>query len=233
MGNYQNSLDAVHPFPPSELPNFLKGIPPDKLREGTPSYLTKLDTLGFMDAGVRPPSPLSLLMLTLIPPQANLNIPYVPLFRRDADLILAFDASADSQDLWFSRAATYAQALDLKTWPRVSPTLFHKSSSNEAANAVDDAKAQESITHPTDAPASNPQVPPTGSAPTSALPSEPSEPELGICNIWIGSTNEEEGGCRNDDASVEEVRDRDGITLVYFPLRGGEGDLHEVWSTWR
>lgn len=53
VGNYQTSLDAIHPFPPAELPNFLKGLSvEDDLREGTPSIVTKLDTLGFMDAGV-------------------------------------------------------------------------------------------------------------------------------------------------------------------------------------
>lgn len=35
---------------------------------------------------------------------AELNIPYYPLLRRDIDCIIALDASADSQDLWFTKA---------------------------------------------------------------------------------------------------------------------------------
>ena len=35
---------------------------------------------------------------------AELNIPYYPLLRRDVDCIIALDASADSQDLWFTKA---------------------------------------------------------------------------------------------------------------------------------
>jgi hypothetical protein len=35
---------------------------------------------------------------------AELNIPYYPLLRRNVDCIIALDASADSQDLWFTRA---------------------------------------------------------------------------------------------------------------------------------
>ena len=35
---------------------------------------------------------------------AELNIPYYPLLRRKVDCIIALDASADSQDLWFTRA---------------------------------------------------------------------------------------------------------------------------------
>lgn len=48
--NNQQQLDSIHPFPPAELPNFLKGLD-GKLREGAPEDITKHDTLGFMDAG--------------------------------------------------------------------------------------------------------------------------------------------------------------------------------------
>jgi phospholipase A2 len=42
-----HKLDAIHPFPPAELPNFLKGLK-GKLREGVNETVTDLDTLGFM-----------------------------------------------------------------------------------------------------------------------------------------------------------------------------------------
>lgn len=44
-----------------------------------PEKITEVPTLGYIDAG------------------AVCNVPYTPLFRRDCDLIIALDASADSQ----------------------------------------------------------------------------------------------------------------------------------------
>ncbi|KAG8842230.1 hypothetical protein FRB91_004298, partial [Serendipita sp. 411] len=48
----------------------------------------------------------------------ELNIPYYPLLRRDVDCIIALDASADSQDLWFTRAEEYATRRGISTWPK-------------------------------------------------------------------------------------------------------------------
>ncbi|KAG8721649.1 hypothetical protein FRC08_011577 [Ceratobasidium sp. 394] len=49
---------------------------------------------------------------------AELNIPYYPFLRREVDCIIALDASADSQDLWFTRAEEYAARRGLQTWPK-------------------------------------------------------------------------------------------------------------------
>ena len=147
-----------------------------------------------------------------------------------------------------------------------------------AASKVDQAKAQEqsaaaSNPPPRAAQPSNPQPPPVGSGPHSAVTdelsagqdgtparnsdggdkpvpeSQPTEPPLGKCNIWIGSTREEEAkSCRNDDPTVEDVAKRDGIALAYIPLKGKlkvdpsddadgkepeDKDVADVWSTWR
>jgi len=95
----EKEFDVIHPVPPVALPNFLKGLE-GQLRYGSPEGITEADTLRFMDAG------------------AELNIPYYPLLRRDVDCIIALDASADSQDLWFTRAEEYAARRGLQTWPR-------------------------------------------------------------------------------------------------------------------
>ncbi|KDE05219.1 hypothetical protein MVLG_04357 [Microbotryum lychnidis-dioicae p1A1 Lamole] len=258
----QPQLDSIHPLPPAEFPNFLKGLA-GKLRPGAPQDITQLTSLGFMDAG------------------ANLNIPYVPLFRRDVDIAIALDASADSQDLWFETAHQYAEARELKSWPRVDwKGLFKdlkeeassgskeknekdkKASSDQAASKVDAAKLQEKeaklanggIEHKEQE--INPQRPPVGSAPHSMklnnegeevrkegeeetvdkLPtSQEGEPPLGKCNIWIGSTQDEDAPCRNDNPTVQQVMERDGISLVYYPLTSGPEleNVSEVWSTWR
>ncbi|KAG8936963.1 hypothetical protein FRC02_009100 [Tulasnella sp. 418] len=95
----QHQFDTIHPIVPGQLPNFVKGLD-GKLRSGSPDGITDSETIGFMDAGMA------------------LNIPYYPLLRRNVDCIIALDASADSQDLWFKRASAYAVRKGLKTWPR-------------------------------------------------------------------------------------------------------------------
>ncbi|CUA66912.1 hypothetical protein RSOLAG22IIIB_00362 [Rhizoctonia solani] len=95
----EKEFDVIHPVPPTALPNFVKGLE-DRLRYGSPDAITEAETLRFMDAG------------------AELNIPYYPLLRRGVDCIIALDASADSQDLWFTRAEEYAARRGLQTWPK-------------------------------------------------------------------------------------------------------------------
>ncbi|PVF94664.1 FabD/lysophospholipase-like protein [Serendipita vermifera] len=95
----KEDFGAIHPVVPNQLPNFVKGLE-GQLREGSPKDITSRETLGFMDAG------------------AELNIPYYPLLRRNVDCIIALDASADSQDLWFTRAEEYAMRLGVSTWPK-------------------------------------------------------------------------------------------------------------------
>lgn len=78
QATFESDLSTLHPFPPAELPNFLRGLH-GQLKPGIPAAVTERETLGLMDAG------------------AELNIPYVPLYRRGCDVIISLDASADSQ----------------------------------------------------------------------------------------------------------------------------------------
>ncbi|KAG9103269.1 hypothetical protein FRC06_011560 [Ceratobasidium sp. 370] len=95
----EKEFDIIHPVPPVALPNFVQGLE-GQLRYGSPEGITEVETLRFMDAG------------------AELNIPYYPFLRREVDCIIALDASADSQDLWFTRAEEYAARRGLQTWPK-------------------------------------------------------------------------------------------------------------------
>jgi phospholipase A2 len=77
-----------------------------RLREGSPEGAGDRETIGIMARATS-----LMLFSTLIHKQdagVELNIPYYPLLRRNVDCIIALDASADSQDLWFSRAEAYA-----------------------------------------------------------------------------------------------------------------------------
>ncbi|GAA6033063.1 hypothetical protein JCM8097_000127 [Rhodosporidiobolus ruineniae] len=251
-------LDAIHPLPPAELPNFLYNLG-GELPPTIPASMTQLKTLGFADAGM------------------ELNLPYVPLMRRQTDIIIALDASADSQADWFLRAAEYSKQYEVEgspsRWPAVDveglfPAPEALADAPDAAAKVDEAKRQEAVSA---APAGNgkkdgeregvrtrnPEPVPLGSAPESReraagedvrreegrdgrekpMPeSQPREPPLGRCSIWIGSTSaNESSSCRNDHPTPADVQARDGIALAYIPLQGDAEfkDPLEVFSTWR
>ncbi|GJN93623.1 hypothetical protein Rhopal_006680-T1 [Rhodotorula paludigena] len=238
-------LDMIHPLPPAELPNFLYRLPSSSLSSPSslPSSLTSARTLGFADAGI------------------NLNLPYLPLLRRQCDVVIALDASADSQDLWFQRAAEYSRQYEVEgrpgRWPRVDVEALFPRPADEggeaegAARKVDQAKKQERIAGPLrqrkGVDERNPEPVPLGSAPESAqhaagemdksMPtSQASEPPLSRCSIWIGSTRAEDASsCRNDHPTVEQVASRDGIALAYVPLLPDAKFPNplEVFSTWQ
>lgn len=137
-----HKLDAIHPFPPAELPNFLYGLKAAESTRDIPKALTEARTLGFADAGV------------------ELNLPYVPLLRRSVDVIIALDSSADSHDVWFTRAAEYARMYDSELrapregpsaelaagpsrWPVVDVESLFPEQVREAESARQERKAEE------------------------------------------------------------------------------------------
>ncbi|KWU45070.1 FabD/lysophospholipase-like protein, partial [Rhodotorula sp. JG-1b] len=244
-----HKLDAIHPFPPAELPNFLYGLEPSlptpsSPSDGSPSSssatpapstiphaLTEARTLGFADAGV------------------ELNLPYVPLLRRSVDVIIALDSSADSHDVWFTRAAEYAKTsggagagaqdeerggVRLKN-PKPTPLGSAPESKEKAARGEgldqsnNKAAAQGKFTTP---PSSSGDGDTTKPMPES----QTKEPPLGKCSVWIGSTKAEDAAtCRNDHPTVEDVVRRDGIALAYIPLSPDDEFKNplEVFSTWK
>ncbi|GAA5905313.1 uncharacterized protein JCM6883_006356 [Sporobolomyces salmoneus] len=249
-----HKLDAIHPFPPADLPNFLKGLK-GKLREGTNEAITELDTLGFMDAG------------------ANLNLPFVPLMRRQCDIVLALDASASDQNLWFTRAEEYAKQYTTSDKPSRWPSIDVKKlfpgedeganqHGKEAAEKVDAAKQQEhdllegGKSERKGVREKNPNPAPLGSAPSSSAAQSKGqegddwddkkkmpikadgegEPPLSRCSIWLGATDSEASKtCRNDHPTVEDVTKRDGIVLAYIPLQPDDDFKNplEIFSTWK
>lgn len=202
----ERDLGLIHPVLPSEVPNFMKGL---VLPSGSPENVTTKDTLGFFDAG------------------AELNIPYYPLLRRNVDCIIALDASADSQDLWFKRAEELAVKRGLSTWPRGAswPTRLTTTSSTkdikaeeiiaedpEAAN-IALAKQQESeVLQQTERE--------FGTDKQKDLESPPPPSSASSCEVWIGATGTDgsESSSRLDDLEEEELSQRDGIGIVYVPL---------------
>jgi len=64
-------------------------------------------------------------------------LPYLPLLRRSADVIIALDASADSQDVWFSRAAELARKYD------AAPSTLEAASGAQKEEGVEQAGRKE------------------------------------------------------------------------------------------
>ncbi|OSC98862.1 FabD/lysophospholipase-like protein [Trametes coccinea BRFM310] len=233
----EGDLGLIHPVLPDQLPNFLKGLG-GQLRYGSPPDITEHDTLSFMDAG------------------AELNIPYYPFLRRNVDCIIALDASADSQDLWFSRAEELAAKRGLQTWPRGAtwPTRVRpgdegaaetaqvppfEASTPDSAN-LKLAQTQESaLAKQTDRQGSTEkrEMPETRDGqPENRHP--PEEAPFSACEVWIGSSKSgDKVSARLDDLDEAALLQRDGIAVVYIPLMPNERrvpgfDPFSI-STWR
>ncbi|GJJ06102.1 hypothetical protein Clacol_000291 [Clathrus columnatus] len=204
----EKDLGLIHPVLPSKVPNFMKGLT-GLLRTGSPEDITTADTLGFFDAG------------------AELNIPYYPLLRRNVDCVIALDASADSQDLWFKRAEAHgaselAVKRGLRTWPRGTgwPTRLSGVSQKdteeiiaknpETANAALAQQQEAEVLQQTERKFGEDAI-------TSS--SKSSLKQQSSCEVWIGTTrtNGSESS-RLDDLEEEDLYQRDGIGIVYIPL---------------
>ncbi|CAH7668862.1 acyl transferase/acyl hydrolase/lysophospholipase [Phakopsora pachyrhizi] len=229
VSRFETDLAALHPFPPAELPNFLYGLR-GSLKPALPASIVEGKTLGLLDAG------------------AELNIPYVPLYRRECDVIISLDASADSQDVWFTKAEEYAKKFGMKTWPSVkypesedkkNPQDTMTSKSNKRSGiAVEKSKQQalsesqkndETTKDSTPSDDGNPFPAKKEAAPSRSEVEEP----LGVCNIWVGDSKDP-NNCRMDRVDEDLVMKRNGPVLIYIPLTPGEGleDPSELWSTW-
>ncbi|KAG8953434.1 hypothetical protein FRC04_002276 [Tulasnella sp. 424] len=236
MNEREQDLDVVHPVPPNKLPNFAKGLS-GRLREGSPRGFEDQDFIPLMDAG------------------AELNIPYYPLLRRDVDCIIALDASADGQELWFTRAETYAMRKGLQLWPRgvkwpkeilrpePAATPTDSAAENVASEAEMDVATQAQKQQESDSKSvpEDPVEPRATRSPslTETEDSDSSSSSPPTAFVWIGSSNSDESSAATPIEKFDEeaLAERDGIGIVYMPILANEQavpgmDPYEI-STWR
>lgn len=227
----ERDLGLIHPVLPDQVPNFLKGLH-GQLRSGSPPDLADREYMTFMDAG------------------AELNIPYYPLLRRNVDCIIALDASADSQDLWFTRAEELAARRGLRTWPRgaswpaeVHPSHLHVNDT-DVAEAAEDAEARAASRKLAESQESAlaEQTHRKNTADERGIPERdgpsPRQHPLRSCEVWIGSSESNEAdSSRLDDLDEDALLKRDGIGVVYIPLAPNEARVPGfdpfIVSTWR
>ncbi|KAI1749868.1 acyl transferase/acyl hydrolase/lysophospholipase [Xylaria castorea] len=228
---YSDDLEKVHPFDPAMIPNFAYNMDPNKLRFTTPTNIQEKEYIQLMDAGM------------------SNNLPIYPLLRpgRDVDVIVAFDASADTKtDNWLSVADGYARQREIKGWPvgigwpKATDSIekieqqLDKAEANTAADA--DAKLaqaqQEQAAHRTNS--SSPQST-SNSTSTSAESndvsqaeheqSHPEDSDLGYCTIWVGTTEERSSeppppskAVSSDDSWQQVTAAPAGLAVVYLPF---------------
>ncbi|OBZ72357.1 Cytosolic phospholipase A2 [Grifola frondosa] len=228
----ENDLGLIHPVLPDQLPNFLKGLD-GQLRYGSPPDLTERETLSFMEVMHLP----AYVRKTSLIFAAELNIPYSPLLRRNVDCIIALDASADSQDLWFTKAEELAAKRGLSTWPRGTgwPSRVQcPEATTEPTIAMSSDEVNLKLAH-TQESALAKQIERLESTEDRDMPEGA---PLSSCEVWIGSsTSDGADSSRLDDLDEEALLQRDGIGVVYLPLVPNEqrvpGFDPFVVSTWR
>ena len=101
ISDRDDDLVKVHPIDPATIPNFALGMR-HLLPSTVPQSVFKTPTLQLMDAGM------------------SNNLPIYPLLRpgRQVDVIIAFDASADTKsDNWLKVADGYVRQRGIKGWP--------------------------------------------------------------------------------------------------------------------
>jgi len=180
------------------------------------------------------------LATALILQGAYCNVPYLPLLRRQCDVIISSDASADSQALWFERTQEEADKRSIDRWPRIDYRgRFPQDPSDEAepeesqqSPPSSQAKAADRVTAEVSSQAGT-VVGDEQSAKAPDTAAAASEPPLTAVNIWIGSSSGGEA-IRMLDVDEERVAKTDGIALVYCPLVPGPEvpNPAETWSTW-
>ncbi|KAK9446423.1 acyl transferase/acyl hydrolase/lysophospholipase [Limtongia smithiae] len=115
-----DDLRGVHPITPASIPNYILGLQ-QYLPKTCPESLLTAKNINLMDAGM------------------DNNLAFYPLLRpqRNVDMIIAFDCSADIQDVpWLDLTAEYAEKHGIAGWP--SSACWPKKKS-EAASTINKA----------------------------------------------------------------------------------------------
>ncbi|MCJ1365816.1 hypothetical protein MMC16_004941 [Acarospora aff. strigata] len=226
-----DDLIKVHPIEPSSIPNFALGMR-DRLPSTSPESIFKATHLQLMDAGM------------------SNNLPIYPLLRpgRDVDVLITFDASADIKtENWLSVVDGYARQRGIKGWPigagwpkegSVRDTTVKEldaaeaTSPQEAAVKIADAREQQ-----------REQYNRTEQAVKDGKHADPTDPDLGYCNVWVGTTQErtsskEPPHSKRVDSDFELMAPDAGIAVVYFPflpnpkVEGVDPNTSDFMSTW-
>lgn len=211
-------LVKVHPIDPAAIPNYALGMR-EYLPSSVPESIHRAQNFQLMDAGM------------------SNNLPIYPLLRpgRDVDILIAFDASSDVRtDNWLRVVDGYARQRGIKGWPvgagwppqEESPEELQSDLAQAQAESEEQAQQKMQEAQQKDEAKRNGE-----------------RKDLGVCNIWVGTTEERTSG-EEPPASklVEEdwelMHQDAGITVIYFPFManpkvpGIDPKTSDFMSTW-
>ncbi|BFZ57325.1 hypothetical protein PYCC9005_004377 [Savitreella phatthalungensis] len=219
---HEDAMSSTHLIDATKVPNLIKGVEKSALPKTAPSHMTQDDNLELCDAGM------------------SNNIPFYSLLRRDCDVLIAIDSSADIDEtgkVWFSETESYAKRRGLKAWP-VGAGWPRDSDDAETqlkrATAKDSAGGDDMLERSKD---------------TAVHQNGKKQYALDSVNIWVGQSTEATASA-DDEAStgssraqlidsddMDAVSSSSGMLLVYLPLLPhAEIDIDptssEVLSTW-
>ncbi|ORY86835.1 acyl transferase/acyl hydrolase/lysophospholipase [Protomyces lactucae-debilis] len=208
--SHDEDFKSIHLVDASKVPNYVKGMR-DQLPDTVPGHFNQDADLTLCDAGM------------------SNNLPFYPLLRRDVDILIAIDSSADIEaNPWFSRVEGYAKLRGVKGWPVGAGW----------PKAGDDAEAQLA-----EATASSTEE---AKAKMSAAQKR-KKFALSPVNIWVGqatksedpsSTDTNEYTAKQVEENAESVTDSTGLMLIYLPLlpndevAGIDPATSDFCSTW-
>ncbi|KAI4277320.1 MAG: hypothetical protein LQ337_001861 [Flavoplaca oasis] len=231
-----DELVKVHPIEPASIPNYVLGLE-KKLPPTAAKSIFASNQLELADAGM------------------SNNLPIYPLLRpgRDADILIAFDASADiKNENWLSVADGYARQRGIKGWPlgagwpKNGTTNATAAKELDAAEAVSPQQAAGKIADARESRRESAKSQSRGTQPGIDGQSPKQELELGYCNVWVGTTLERSTSSEpppskllTDPSHDWELMDPNaGIAVIYFPflpnpeVEGVNPNTSDYMSTW-
>lgn len=223
-------LVRVHPIDPATIPNYVLGMK-DSLPPSCPDSIFKSQHFRLMDAGM------------------SNNLPIYPLLRprRDVDVIVTFDASADiKRENWLSAVDGYARQRGIKGWPigagwpREDDQILKTEKYLEEAQNIDEETVDSKMTKAQDEDKNthgheldinrtrklNHEAKASGDRPSSA------DTDLSYCNVWVGTKQERVSGDEpppskrlfhpqhvdHSESDFHLMQPDAGIAVVYFPF---------------
>ena len=239
-----DDLSKVHPIDPAIIPNFIYKMN-GQLPSTTPKSVYEREHIQLMDAGM------------------SNNLPIYPLLRpgRDVDVIIAFDASADTRaENWLSVADGFARQRGVKGWPigigwpksDASVEQTTRELNEAQAKSVEEADRKLSEAQ-LDQKAAQEKDNSTGPQPAemkSNTNSDYQEPgDLSYCNVWVGTTAERTTSGESSPSSSKsrpltsddswKLMEPDaGLSIIYLPFMGNEKvadispGVSDYLSTW-
>jgi phospholipase A2 len=189
--SHDEEFKAITLVDATKVPNYVKGMR-DILPKTVPAHFNQDADLTLCDAGM------------------SNNLPFYPLLRRDVDILIAVDSSADIEVApWFSRTEGYVKRRGIAGWPMGAG--WPKTEDDAAAQLAEATASTTEEAH----------------AKIDTAKQTTKKFGLSPVNIWVGQATKAEESASPDKRSVmakrieddvECITDSSGLMLIYLPL---------------